>query len=438
MARDIRKRSFQRLSPLTPVVRGGIYLLAGLAAGRNDLVRGEFGFVAKIVIAGLAVGAAYGAAAWWLTKFWLAHDEVRVDTGVLHRKSRRVRIDRIQEIDLVQPFVARLFRLAEVRMDVAGGDEGEVRLAYLTVRHAEEVKQVLLRRRDQVRAQQAGETRTAPEEERRTLAAVPHVMQVMALAGTRESMGLLLCAPVIAFLVLTHAHPAFVSLAVPVVATLAIVLVRNLMENFGFVLSEDHLGLHVRRGMFDLSQQTISLTRLQGVVITEPWLWRRFGWARLDVSTAGSSGVGAGGPDASTVLWVGDRDFVVDLACRLLGGIEPDSLVLRRTPRRAVLVAPLTRWALAVAEHPLLLASRGGALVRRTHFVPHARVQSLRISQSPWQRLLRLATVHIDSPPGPVRLVALHRSDREAREIFEREVRAANSARLPAGRPLTV
>ncbi len=36
------------------------------------------------------------------------------------RQSRRIRIDRLQGIDIVQPLVARLFGLAELRMDVAG------------------------------------------------------------------------------------------------------------------------------------------------------------------------------------------------------------------------------------------------------------------------------------------------------------------------------
>ncbi len=53
--------------------------------------------------------------------------------------------------------------------------------------------------------------------------------------------------------------------------------------------------------------------------------------------------------------------------------------------------------------------SREGLLARRIDVVPHARVQSLRLSQGPWQRMLGLADLHVDSPPGPVNVRMRHR-----------------------------
>ena len=51
-------------------------------------------------------------------------------------------------------------------------------------------------------------------------------------------------------------------------------------------------------------------------------------------------------------------------------------------------------------------------MTRRTHVVPHARVQSLQLHQGPWQRRLGLADLQVDSPPGPVRVRARHRDAR--------------------------
>ncbi len=51
----------------------------------------------------------------------------------------------------------------------------------------------------------------------------------------------------------------------------------------------------------------------------------------------------------------------------------------------------------------LLGAAVAWALIGRTHAVPYARVQSLRLGQGLWQRRLGLADVHVDSPPGPVK-----------------------------------
>ena len=85
------------------------------------------------------------------------------------------------------------------------------------------------------------------------------------------------------------------------------------------------------------------------------------------------------------------------------------------------------------SEH--LVVSREGWFNRRTHVAPQARVQSLRISQGPWQRRLGLADVHVDSPPGPTTVRARHRDAAEARRLFDVEVAMSAWARgrLSAG-----
>jgi putative membrane protein len=77
-----------------------------------------------------------------------------------------------------------------------------------------------------------------------------------------------------------------------------------------------------------------------------------------------------------------------------------------------------------------VIVAREGWLTRRAHLVPHARVQSLRLSQGPLQRWLRLADLHVDSPPGPVRVRGRHRDEAEARALLESESRIARAARL--------
>ena len=76
-----------------------------------------------------------------------------------------------------------------------------------------------------------------------------------------------------------------------------------------------------------------------------------------------------------------------------------------------------------------LVVAREGRFTRRTHAVRHARVQSVRLSQGPLQRRLGLADVHVDSPPGPVRVRARHRAWEDARRLFAEEERRARAAR---------
>ncbi len=145
-------RRYRRLSPLTPLVRSFILVVVVLGSTWDDLLRGDVGPIGYVLLAMLVAGGVFGAASWLRTKYWIESDELRVDTGIVSRQSRRIRVDRLQGIDIVQPFVARLFGLAELRMDVAGGGSREGTLAYLKLRDAEDLRELLLSRRDAVRA----------------------------------------------------------------------------------------------------------------------------------------------------------------------------------------------------------------------------------------------------------------------------------------------
>jgi putative membrane protein len=226
---------------------------------------------------------------------------------------------------------------------------------------------------------------------------------------------------------------------VPVLGGFAITQLRRLSAYYGFTVSETPAGLQVRRGLFERDATTITLARVQGVVIGEPVLWRRFGWAKLDVALAGyaSSSDSDGKPSASTVMPVAPRPLVIALARRLLaeaGSPDPDDVVLTPPPERSRWVAPVRRRFMSSGGGDGLVVSREGLVNRRTHVVPHARVQSLQLHQGPLQRRLGLADLQVDSPPGPVKVRARHRDAGEARALLEREnevARRARAARSP-------
>jgi putative membrane protein len=451
------RRRYRRLSPLTPLVRGFILLVAVLASTWDDLLRGDLGPFAWLLLAILAAGGAYGAASWLRTRYWIEADELRVDTGVISRQSRRIRVDRLQGVDIVQPFVARIFGLAELRMDVAGGSAREGSLAFLPVRDAEALRETLLSRRDAVRtgrertaAGTDGSAVAAPEAE---LARLDLGTLLVSLLLSVETVLFLLAAALVAAAFLVFGQLGGVAGVVPVVIGFALTQLRKLSAYYDFTLSTvgDTAGatgrppaVRVRRGLFERSSQTIALARVQGVVVSEPLLWRHLGWARLDVAVAGYAGGGQGhdnGPSASTVMPVAPRRLVLALARTLLTGSfpaapasgpgpDPDAVPLTPPPTRARWTAPVSRRFLAGGLGEDLAVAREGIWTRRTHVVPHARVQSLRLRQGPWQRRLGLVDLRVDSPPGPVALRMRHRDAAEVRGLLEREDALARAARL--------
>ncbi len=434
----------RRLSPLTPVVRGGVLVAAAAFASFDSLVSGEVGPFGIILLAVLLGGFVFGYASWLRTRYWITADELRIDTGVLYHQSRRIRIDRLQGIDIVQPFVARLVGLAELKIDVAGGDR-EGSLAYLPLAEAHQVREVLLARRDAVRRSAApatGEPQTpsgvdpawAPPEHEIARLDLPTLLLSMLLS--METVGVVVGGVVISVLALTAGGAVAIPI-LPVFAGFALIQVRKLSAYYAFTVSQTPAGLQVRRGLLERTTQTIALARVQGVLLSEPVLWRRMGWAKLDVAIAGYGGGGDadGGPSATTVMPVAPRGLVVQLARHLLGDdADPDAVPLAPPPRQARWLDPIARRFMGAGTSEDLVASREGWFTRRTHLVRHARVQSLRLTQGPLERWLGLADVHVDSPPGPVKVVARHRGVAEGRELLEREQALAESARTAAAR----
>ena len=73
--------------------------------------------------------------------------------------------------------------------------------------------------------------------------------------------------------------------------------------------------------------------------------------------------------------------------------------------------------------------ARSGRLTRRTSVIPHVRTQSVRVTQGPWERALLLASVHVDSTPGPVSITGHHLDAALARAVADEQVIRAGRGR---------
>ena len=402
--------------------------------GRQVIEEREFTGAAIAAAAILVAGALFGFASWYRTRFRITATELRIDTGVFNRRSRRVRLDRILEIGVNQPFVARLLGLAELKIETAT-TEAEVSLSYLPLGEAHQVRQVLLEQRDTVRAREAGEDGSpgipAPSAEPVPLVRVPLSWQVKGLLASGETIGLLVLGVAIAGVLAAGLSLGAFGIGLATFGGAAFSLVRKLVGWWDWRVAVVPTGIQVRHGMFSLTTRTFNVERLQGVRITEPLLQRPFGLARLELSVAGGmKDSGSGDEGSGIALPVAPRDLVWRLAADLIGA-DPSAVPTTGPPRRASWLRPFGRPWLAFGMDDRLVVSRAGLFARRTDLVPLARVQSLRLTQGPLQRWLRLASVHADSPVGLVNAQGVHRDPAEARRLVQEGVERARVARMP-------
>jgi putative membrane protein len=426
-----------RLHPLTPLLRGGRFgLLLVVVVGQQGL-RAQEGLVGLAVLAvAVPLVAALSYVAWRAMRYRLTASELQVDSGVLTRRQRRVPLARLQSVDVVQPFLARLLGLAELRLEVAGGGSTEAPLQYLSEDDAQRLRLELLQaaagRRDELRPEDAPDAprQEAPEVLLVAVPAAPLVWSTLLGPPAWTVAVLLLVAPVVTA-VDARALGVLAFSTFPLLLGVVTTSARRITTEYGFRLSESADGLRIRHGLFETRSATVPAGRIQVVRVREPLLWRPFGWVRVEVDVAGYAGGGDEQLSTSALLPVAPRDLALRLVSRVLGGPLPAPAA--PVPDRAAWRAPLQRRRLRVGLDDRHLVCSSGVVTTTTDVVPLAKVQSLRWRQGPWQRRLRLASLHADTAgrrlPGAV---AWHRDQAEARELLgvvSARARAARTAR---------
>jgi putative membrane protein len=415
-------------------VRGGrgtiavAFLLLPIAFGADTLSNAT---PQLVITAVLVLG---GFVSWLVTRWRIEDDDLRIETGLLRRQSLRFPLAQVQAIDVVKPGLARLFRVAELRLRMAGASGATARLAYVGERDVEPLRDQLLalargaRLEDGAAAE--GPESAAPEEEHilATVATGPLVGAIILESGW-------LIVILAALIVGTVVSPGTAARAVGGGGLLwalnvAALLWRRFNQQYRLTVAEGPDGLHLRGGLVALTAEVIRPGRVQAVRLVEPMLWRPLGWCRLEVDVAGRQrrkGEGeAQRGQLRTVLPVATRALGLELAARLL----PDRpLELSRPPRRVFWKSPLRYRALSWGRSDTCVATTSGRLRRITSWVPLEKVQSLRHVEGPVQRRLRLASVHVDTAGKTVHATLRDRDIAEAAEALAELTDLARAAR---------
>lgn len=384
---------WRRMHPVTPAVKGWKVLVAVLAVivwnSADDVrelaewlgARAWLFLAAAVVLVGL-VGFGYAAIAWRMTRFAVTDDAVHLRSGVLFRQQRQARLDRLQAVDVVQPLLARILGLSELRLEVAGGAGSAVSLAFLREAEAEQLRAELLARAAGLHrpagvpplavpadvdldagpgavpgtggahpvadgtgttapvpgapgapgAPEAarGWTGPAPVAPERPVYEVPVgrlLGSTLLSSATFWLLGIL--AAVIALIVTSGRFESAFALLPALLGVVSYSWTRfNRGANFRAAISPD--GIRLRHGLTEARAQTVPPGRVQAVQVTQGLLWRRPDWWRVEVNVAG---YGAGSEQTHTenvLLPVGTRDdalLALWLVLPDLGTPDPRALV---------------------------------------------------------------------------------------------------------------
>lgn len=450
---------WHRVHPISPFVRGWVAIVAvAFIFGRNsfeDLLRAQASgrafspqnapaWVVLSVLGGAVV--VFGLAfylSWLFTRYQVTDQHVHVNSGVVFRQQRKARIDRVQAIDVVQPLLARVFGLAELKFDVADGGKSAMKLSFLRLDEARRLRSAILARAAGVPVDPLAPSLVDEAPETEVLALSPwRVLGSVLLSGISTA-ALLLSAALI-WLVVRTGSPAILVAFVPMVLAVAAAYWKRFTTDFNFRVAVSPDGIRLHYGMLETRSQTIPPGRVQAVGISQGPVWRLLGWYRVHVNVAGYGADHHEHGSRTLVLPVGTFNESMAVLGLLFPhpGVEDPLAVfgagLRGTgpaegfvhsPPAARWIDPLVWRRRAYRATETALLCRHGLFFRRLQVVPHERTQSLSLYQGPLMRLLGLADFELHSTPGPVRPLVRHMDLAAARRLFDEQAARAAVAR---------
>ncbi len=438
--------AWRRFHPVTPVVRGWKVVAAILAvlayrvADDIEVVQEiqesvGWGPVVLAILAVAAVGFVYAYLSWRMARFAIGDEAVHLRTGVLFRQQRQARLDRLQAVDVVRPLLARVVGLAQLNLEVAGGADSSVALAFLKEDEALALRAELLARAAGIEPTQDGGPE--PEAPERPVYEVTTSRLVGSLvrSGSTVLLGVILVGGIAALAVaLSMQSPdavvdaglgAAAAMGLGGIVPMAFAVIgffgqywKTYTGMHGFTASVAGDGVRVRRGLLETRSQTVPPGRVQSITFHQPRLWRSKDWWKVTIAVAGRAGsedddtadvllpVGTR-DEALTALWLVLPDLVegeprarLEAALSGEGTAEGFTLVSERMRRFDPLV--WRRAGFCVTERALLV--RTGRLGRHLEVVPHERSQSLGLAAGPIDRRKGVADLVVHLTEGTVTL----------------------------------
>ncbi|WP_169583149.1 MULTISPECIES: PH domain-containing protein [Microbacterium] len=375
---------WHRLHPLTPLLRGGLFLLVvigivianlrdrllflflpGLAPSfdedvPDDIVEWETSgdpidfviannlyLVAALAVLGvLLIIVAVFYMSWRFHTFRITGDDVEVRSGILFRTQRRAPLDRVQGVNLTRPMIARLLGMAKLEVVGAGADSN-VKLEYLSTANAEAVRADILRLASGRRLADAAASADPSRTDGR-LAALSHTVgreltgliegpeapvevpdSVVHIPVGRLVLSHIVSMSTVALVLATVAVIVGVSLGVtwllfafvPTLIGFAAYWVRSIVRSLRYSIAPTPDGVRITFGLLTTITEIVPPGRVHALEVTQPILWRPAGWWMIRINRlSGRSATDANTDQFTTALPVGTAADVE----RVLRLLQPD------------------------------------------------------------------------------------------------------------------
>lgn len=276
------------------------------------------------VSAGIILLLIYGYFDWSKFTYQVEEDRIVLRKGVLFRDEKTIFFRRIHSVNIEQPFVQRLLGVVQVKIETPGGDKkADGILAALSAKDAEQLRTLLLKRRESSESPAVTTTTETPQETAATPKAATNedikgaqfqldTGKLFMAAATSMNFGLV--AAFIAGLVSfaddviklfapehfledvyrqsTSAMPIY--LLVVVIGVSAIVMawilsiILYILKYSGFTVRKDGKQISVSYGLLDRKTHLFDPKKVQAVIVQEGIVRQMLGYAQIQLQVISS------------------------------------------------------------------------------------------------------------------------------------------------------
>ena len=318
--------------------------------------KGNYTFV--IIAAIIFVLSITAATVRYLTlRYSIQNGELTVQSGMIFRRLRKVPTSRIQNIDLVQNVLHRLFGVAEVRVETASGTEPEATLRVLSLAQVENLRSKVRSAASANQAQSTSELSEA-EQSQTSQTNISEVLRIplswLVKAGLASNRGMVMVGFAFGLYYqnlgeegrdfrnlrdqlrgisnfLPDMGEGWQMWLVYASATIAVLLLIRLLgigwfilRFFGYRLSQQGDDFKISCGLFTKVSATVPVRRIQFISIHRSVFMRWLGLASIRIETAG----GAGKNNENATTSVSKRWFIPVVPesqiAELMSTIRPD------------------------------------------------------------------------------------------------------------------
>jgi putative membrane protein len=230
---------------------------------------------------------------WKNYDFFFGEDNLNIEHGVIRKRHREIPLSRIQNVDIQRNIFQRLFGIAKVDLETAGGNTTEASLKYVDLESGRDIQKRFRGLKNNLESEEGKDERELIFElEPRELLLLGLtsvntriIIGIFAflgiggsfIGGAIDSEGLGLLAGITLLII------------IGVITTWAGSIVTNILKYFDFKLYQVEDSLEYEHGLFNRSEGSIPLEKIQKLTIEENPLKRLLGYSTLKVETAGYS-----------------------------------------------------------------------------------------------------------------------------------------------------